>query len=112
VGLALLFTPVFTSALSPLPPQLYSHGSAIMSTLQQVAGAAGTALLITLMVGRAATLTRQGSAPIAAQVGGLHLAFTASSVLAVLAVVLALFLKPTSQPQRAPDEQPLAQPGD
>lgn len=112
VGLALLFTPVFTSALSPLPPQLYSHGSAIMSTLQQVAGAAGTALLITLMVGRAATLTQQGRTPVASQVGGLHLAFISAAVLAILAVILALFLKPTAQPQQAPDEQALAQSGD
>ncbi|HET7138697.1 MAG TPA: DHA2 family efflux MFS transporter permease subunit, partial [Arthrobacter sp.] len=41
-GLALLFTPAFTTGLNPLPPHLYSHGSAIMSTTQQVAGAAGT----------------------------------------------------------------------
>ncbi|GGR20134.1 MDR family MFS transporter [Deinococcus ruber] len=112
VGLALLFTPVFTSALSPLPPALYSHGSAIMSTLQQVAGAAGTALLITLMAGRAATLTQQGSTPLAAQVGGLHLAFTVSAFLAVLAVILALFMKPAPRPEHAPDTQPLANPGD
>ncbi|WP_019010208.1 MDR family MFS transporter [Deinococcus aquatilis] len=92
-GLALLFTPVFTSALSPLPPQLYSHGSAILSTLQQVAGAAGVALLVTLMAGRAAQLNAQGSAPLAAQIGGLQLAFTVSGVIAVLAVVLALFMK-------------------
>ena len=40
-GLAFLFTPAFTTALNPLPPNLYSHGSAILSTLQQVSGAAG-----------------------------------------------------------------------
>lgn len=27
-SLALLFTPAFTNGLNPLPPQLYSHGSA------------------------------------------------------------------------------------
>ena len=32
-----------------LPGELDSHGSAIMATLQQVAGAAGTALFITVM---------------------------------------------------------------
>ena len=60
VGLACLFTPSFTTGLNPLPPQLYSHGSAILATLQQVAGAAGTALLIALMSGRAAELVRSG----------------------------------------------------
>lgn len=115
VGLALLFTPVFTSALGPLPPELYSHGSAILSTLQQVAGAAGTALLVALMAGRAASLTAQGTAPIPAQVEGLHLAFTVSGAIAALAVLLALFLKRAPQPQHEPGMdggQPLAQPGD
>ena len=118
-GLALLFTPVFTSALGPLPPHLYSHGSAILSTLQQVAGAAGTALLITLMSGRAADLTQQGVAAIPAQVAGLQLAFTVAAAIAAIAVVLALFLKrsPQAQPGHEPDAHdpgtvPLAQPGD
>ena len=48
-GLAFLFTPAFTTALNPLPPSLYSHGSAILSTLQQVSGAAGVALLVTIV---------------------------------------------------------------
>ena len=114
VGLALLFTPVFTSALGPLPPDLYSHGSAILSTLQQVAGAAGTALLVALMAGRAASLTAQGRPPLAAQVSGLQLAFTASAMIAAVAVLLALFLKQAPQPQdeRGAHEPPLAQPGD
>ena len=50
LGLALLFTPLFASGLGALKPHLYSHGSAIVTTLQQVAGAAGTALFIALMV--------------------------------------------------------------
>ena len=42
-GLAFMFTPLFTSALGSVEPRLYSHGSAIVGTVQQVAGAAGTA---------------------------------------------------------------------
>ena len=48
VGLAALFTPVMTTALGSLPANLYGHGSAIFNTLQQLAGAAGTALMITI----------------------------------------------------------------
>ena len=48
-GLAFLLTPSFTTGLNPLPPSLYSHGSAILTTLQQVSGAAGTALLVTVL---------------------------------------------------------------
>src|SRR5690606_32829637 len=32
-GMALLFTPLMTTAMNPLPPRLYSHGSAVLSTL-------------------------------------------------------------------------------
>ncbi len=43
VSLATIFTPMFTLALGSLPEHLYSHGSSILGTLQQVAGAVGTA---------------------------------------------------------------------
>jgi DHA2 family lincomycin resistance protein-like MFS transporter len=49
IGLSLMLTTLITDALGQLPGELDSHGSAIVSTLQQVAGAAGTALFITVM---------------------------------------------------------------
>ncbi len=70
-GLACLFTPAFTTALNPLPRSLYSHGSAILSTLQQVAGAAGTALLVGIMAGRTAAQASSGLPAVAAQTEGL-----------------------------------------
>ena len=45
----MMFTPLMTDSLGSLPGELYSHGSAILTTLQQVAGAAGTALFVTVM---------------------------------------------------------------
>lgn len=97
VGLALLFTPVFTSSLGPLPMHLYSHGSAILSTLQQVAGAAGTALLVTQMTARSADLLREGSAPLLAQTAGLQSAFHVAAAISVLSIALALFLRRAEQ---------------
>ena len=58
-GLALMFTPLFTSALGSLPMHLYSHGSAMVGTVQQVAGAAGTALFVTVLTAQSATLAAQ-----------------------------------------------------
>jgi DHA2 family lincomycin resistance protein-like MFS transporter len=49
-ALGLMLTPLFTEAMAVLPHALYSHGSAIMATLQQVAGAAGTAAFVTVAV--------------------------------------------------------------
>ena len=48
IGLGLLFTPLFTFGLGDLPRSLYPDGSAIMNTLQQVAGAVGTALFVAM----------------------------------------------------------------
>ncbi|WP_007027236.1 DHA2 family efflux MFS transporter permease subunit, partial [Saccharomonospora iraqiensis] len=47
-GLALMMTPLMTEALGSLPDHLYSHGSAILTTLQQLAGALGTAVFVTV----------------------------------------------------------------
>jgi len=94
-GLAFLFTPAFTTALNPLPPQLYSHGSAILSTLQQVAGAAGVALLVTIMTVRTEGAAAAGLDPIAAEVAGLHLAFLVAAGIGLVAVGLALTLRRT-----------------
>ena len=95
LGLACLFTPAFTTALNPLPPSLYSHGSAILTTLQQVAGAAGTALLVGIYAGRAASLARGGAPALLASGEGLQRAFAVAAVVAVGAVVCALFLTST-----------------
>ena len=47
IGFALLFTPLFTaSACRRCGRELYSHGSAVLGSLQQVAGAAGVALFV------------------------------------------------------------------
>ncbi|KRE81856.1 MDR family MFS transporter [Arthrobacter sp. Soil763] len=86
LGLALLFTPAFTTGLNPLPPHLYSHGSAIMSTLQQVAGAAGTALLVSIFAAVSAA---------AGLVAGMHAAFLAAAGIALAAVVLSVLMRKT-----------------
>ena len=76
VSLAATFTPVFTLGLGAVPPPLYSHGSSILSTLQQVAAAFGTALVITVMSARADALKAAGVADAARQprrhAAGLH----------------------------------------
>jgi MFS transporter, DHA2 family, lincomycin resistance protein len=95
LGLALLFTPAFTTGLNPLPPHLYSHGSAIMSTLQQVAGAAGTALLVSIYA-----VVSAGSGIVA----GMHAAFLTAAVIALVAVVLSALMRKTAgaAPEHAP----------
>lgn len=47
-GLTMVTMPSQTNALNQLPRELYADGSAAMNTLNQVAGAAGTAIAITV----------------------------------------------------------------
>ncbi|MCC2319625.1 MDR family MFS transporter [Cellulomonas xiejunii] len=93
LGLGFVFTPLLTSALGSLPRALYSHGSAITSTLQQVAGAAGTALFVTLMSVGAAGAAATGADPAEAMAVGVHRAFVVGAVIASVAVVLTLFVR-------------------
>lgn len=84
VGLSMMFTPLMTDALGSLPESLYSHGSAILTTLQQVAGAAGTALFITVMT----KASLSGGAP---DLPGVRAAFTVAAVIGVVVVIVGLF---------------------
>src|SRR5690606_17601978 len=66
LGLASVMTPLMSSSLGSVPPDLYSHGSAIFNTVQQLAGAAGTALFITVMSVTATARMNDGAAAVAA----------------------------------------------
>jgi DHA2 family lincomycin resistance protein-like MFS transporter len=102
IALSFMLTPLMTSALGALPTRLYSHGSAIVSTGQQLAGAAGTALCITLMSTGMSGALREGSDPIAAQASGVHTAFIAAAVISVVSVIGAFFVK--NPPKAAKNE--------
>lgn len=102
-ALAFTFTPLFTSALGSVEPRFYSHGSAILGTIQQVAGAAGTALFITVMTSRTATVAAGGAPAIAAEAAGIRAAFLVGAIISVVAVVGAFFVrKPADMEHGAP----------
>ncbi|APX34930.1 MFS transporter [Brachybacterium sp. P6-10-X1] len=93
LGLAFVFTPLMTTAMGSLPRHLYPHGSAIVGTVQQVAGAAGAALLVSIMA-RVSGLSMAGGGTEAQGIAdGTSVAFTISAVLGVLTVVIALFIR-------------------
>ncbi len=104
LGLGLLMTPVMTSALGSLPQRLYSHGSAIINTLQQLAGAAGTALFVTLMT--VATAAHSDLPGASAQASGIHQAFLVGAIVAAIATVASCFLRtPTAPADPRPGQQ-------
>lgn len=99
VGLACVFTPLFTNALGSLRPQLVSHGSAIVGTVQQVAGAAGTAVMVAIMSARAVAVQGAGGTAAAGVAAGTGRAFLICALLALGAAVVALFV--TRSPEEA-----------
>jgi MFS transporter, DHA2 family, lincomycin resistance protein len=102
VGFAFLFTPLFTTSLSSLKPSLYSHGSAVIGSIQQVAGAVGVALFVALMSARATTLAAQGMAQADALSGGVRSGFLCGAIISLFAVGCVFFVrKPPVQPEAA-----------
>jgi MFS transporter, DHA2 family, lincomycin resistance protein len=100
VGFAFLFTPLFTVSLSSVKPSLYSHGSAVIGTLQQAAGAAGVALFVALMSARAGALAARGVGPLDALSGGIRIGFLCGAVISLLAVACVFLVRrPPAQPQ-------------
>ncbi len=108
LALAFVFTPIFTVGLGSLPRSLYEHGSALLGTLQQVAAAAGTAFVITVMATRTTALGASGVERLAAQAGGIRFGVAAAALLAAGSIVLSIFLgRPT--PEEDPDPTPVAE---
>ncbi len=98
-GLSFTLMPVMTSALNQLPPKWYAHGSAMANTLQQISAAIGTAILVTLVaMGTKSFVPTTSASPEIlerqAQVTGFEWAFMGSTVMAFIALILAMFLHP------------------
>jgi MFS transporter, DHA2 family, lincomycin resistance protein len=89
LGLSLMMTPLMTSSLGALPDHLYSHGSAILGTLQQVSGAFGTAVFVTVS---SLASTNPAGVPDAS---GLRTAFVVAGVIGLVAFGTALFVRKT-----------------
>lgn len=93
LGLAATFTPLMTLGLGSVEPRLYSHGSAVIGTLQQVAGAAGTALFVSVMTVVTRSQVEQGAAQADAVASGVARVFLVAGILSVVLLVLVLFVR-------------------
>ncbi len=100
IGLAFTFTPLFSTSLGALPPRLYAYGSATIGTVQQLAGATGTALFVALMSYISALRLSAGVAATEALAEGLQMSFRVGAVISLFAIALAVLVRrPPLQPQ-------------
>ncbi|TDN92457.1 DHA2 family efflux MFS transporter permease subunit [Microbacterium sp. BK668] len=102
LGLAMSFTPLFTASLASLQPRFYSYGSAVVGTVQQVAGAAGIALMIAILSAVEAAQLDAGVAEAAAGAAGAHAAYLVGAIVSLPLLVGAFLIrKPADQPAGA-----------
>lgn len=107
-GISMVIMPVMTNGMNALPKRLSPHATAINNTTQQVAGAIGSALLVSVMTitteSKLAELIKQsGNAMLdehnmqqltaQAAVHGVNTAFFIATLLCAVALFLAIFIK-------------------
>ncbi|MDR9855208.1 MDR family MFS transporter [Paenibacillus sp. VCA1] len=99
IGIALVMMPAQTAGLNQLPSHLHPHGTAILNTLQQVSGAIGTALYISIMSsGQKQYLSNSSDPQAPAEIAkglaaGINNAFWFGVIIALVALVLGLFIR-------------------
>jgi hypothetical protein len=91
-GLALSFIPVSIAALAGVGPREAGLASGLINTSQQIGGAIGVAIAVTVATSHTKSLLRGGHAPADALTHGYALAFWVVGGLAAVGVVLALVL--------------------
>ena len=87
-GVSMVLTPVTTAGLNQLPTHLIPHGTAMNNTMRQIAGAVGTALLVTVMTNN--MLPEQG---LRGLIHGVNVSFVVAGISSLIGLVLAFSIK-------------------
>ncbi|MED1562872.1 MDR family MFS transporter [Alkalihalobacillus alcalophilus] len=106
VAISMIMMPAQTNGLNELPRKYYPHGTAILNTLQQVAGAIGVALFISIMSnGRSNYLIDNVTGEptlndfAMSLTAGVQAAFKIGLIFAIVALILTFFIKRTTEPK-------------
>lgn len=98
VSVSATMMPVETNGLNQLPKKLYPHGTAILTTLQPVAGAIGISIFISIMNARQLSYLEKAANPKDpatindAIVAGVELVYLIAFILTLLAVFLSFLV--------------------
>jgi EmrB/QacA subfamily drug resistance transporter len=105
IGIAMFMMPITTAGLNQLPKSLHAHGTAISNTAKQVAGAIGTALLVTILTNQAqfhaAQLAADGTIAdhtqllLKSSIAGMNDAYFAVILFALIGLVMSFFIQKT-----------------
>lgn len=98
ISIAAIMMPAETNGLNQLPKHLYPHGTAIMTTLQPVAGAIGVSVFISVMNARQLRVLKNADNPESAvaidqaMVAGVELVYYLAFAMSIIAVIMAFFI--------------------
>ena len=93
LGVGMVLASTQTNTLNSLPREYYPDGIALTQTVQQVAGAIGIAVMVSLLSARQASELATGVALPDATASGSTLVFIVGLILAVINFILSLFMK-------------------
>lgn len=88
LGISMIMMPSTTLGLNQLPKQLIAHGTAMNNTFRQMAGAVGTALLITVM-----TTASAGDGTMAGEIQGVNMTFFVTGFIVLAGFILTFRIK-------------------
>ncbi|MDB0438226.1 MFS transporter [Clostridioides difficile] len=92
IGISMVLMPLTTWGIKTLDRELISHATAINSTLRQIAGAIGSAVLITIMT--TATKKAHMGSTILSNIHGIDVAFSIAATLAFIGLIISIcFIK-------------------
>jgi EmrB/QacA subfamily drug resistance transporter len=91
LGAGLSFVSITTAALASVDDESSGLASGLLSAAVQFGGALGVAALVAVASERSSDLLASGSAPLAAQLGGLQLAFWIAAAVSLAASAVATF---------------------
>lgn len=98
LSVSAIMMPAETNGLNQLPKRLYPHGTAVMSTLQPVAGAIGVSVFMSLLNARQTSILNQADDPTnidtvsQAMVSGVELVYLVGFSISLVAVILSFIV--------------------
>ncbi len=99
IGISMIMMPAQTNGLNQLPREFYPDGTAIMNTLQQMAGAIGTAVAVSIMAAGQhdymSTVKNPADPAVIPQAltAGVQHAFVFAMIVAIIGLIGAFFMK-------------------
>ncbi|PJN88623.1 MDR family MFS transporter [Bacillus sp. mrc49] len=107
IGVSMVMMPAQTNGLNQLPKNLYPDGTALMNTLQQVSGAIGTTVAITIMSASQKNYIANVKDPLdpsaisGSLTAGVQDAFIFGLALAIAGLILSFFIKTAREEEQA-----------